>query len=133
MKSSLAGRFILVLVIALATLHAAGFLIWIHHRTEFSRAHLGVRDVLHFLMIELVKRDDGDFWPCLLKGDPVEATQEPAGGGMGGMPAPQGGIDMSGFGVGGMPQGMPQGGMPPQGMPGMMPNGGMPQMGMGGM
>lgn len=47
-----------------------------------------------------------------------------------GMPAPQGGIDMSGFGVGGMPQGgMP--GMQP-GM-GMMPNGGMngmpPQMG----
>jgi clathrin heavy chain len=54
--------------------------------------------------------------------------------GMGGMAPPQGGggIDMSGFGVGGMPQGMPQGGM------GMMPNGGMPpqngmapQMGMG--
>mmetsp|Transcript_46155 Transcript_46155/g.70589 ORF Transcript_46155/g.70589 Transcript_46155/m.70589 type:complete len:1732 (-) Transcript_46155:57-5252(-) len=50
------------------------------------------------------------------------------GGGMGGMPAPQGGIDMSGFGVGGMPQGMPPQGMP-QGM-GMMPNGGMPNGGM---
>jgi clathrin heavy chain len=46
-------------------------------------------------------------------------------GGMG-MAPPQGGIDMSGFGVGGMPQGMP--GM----QPGMMPNGGMPPQ-MGGM
>lgn len=46
------------------------------------------------------------------------------------MPPPQGGIDMSGFGV---PNQMPQmGGMPPQ-MPGQMPNGGMPQMQMGGM
>lgn len=54
------------------------------------------------------------------------------GGGMGApMPPQQGGIDMSGFGVGGMPQpGMPQPGMQP-GM-GMMPNGGMPPQ-MGGM
>jgi len=42
----------------------------------------------------------------------------PSMGGMGGMPVPQGGIDMSGFA---QTQGMPQ--------PGMMPPGGMPQMG----
>jgi clathrin heavy chain len=41
------------------------------------------------------------------------------GGGMGMPMPPQGGIDMSGFGVGA------------PGMPGMMPNGGMPHMGMG--
>merc|ERR1712232_1362621 len=42
----------------------------------------------------------------------------PSMGGMGGMPTPQGGIDMSGFA---QAQGMSQ--------PGMMPPGGMPQMG----
>jgi len=53
------------------------------------------------------------------------------GMGMPGNPAAGGGIDMSGFGVGGQPQ-MGAPGMMPQmqqmGIPGMMPNGGMPQM-----